>query len=84
MWDDVDRAAAWRLLERPGFGVGLDIGKGLLVERSVGEPLHWANLKGVTSPDWVVAQLQALLQSAGMGSAEMTTIGQAGVGVLTT
>ncbi len=47
--DDVERAAAWRLLERPGLGVRLAIGKGVLLERLVGESrrkswLLWASL----------------------------------------
>ncbi len=40
--DDVERVAAWRLIERPG-------------------------LKGVASPNWVTAQIWALMQSAGVG-----------------
>ncbi len=55
----------------------------------VGKPrlkswLLCANLKGVASPDGVGAKIQTLLQSAGMGSTEMTAIGQAGVGMLPT
>ncbi len=42
--DDVERAAAWRILERPGLGVPLAIGKPWRLR---------ANLKGVASPDGV-------------------------------
>ncbi len=60
--DDVERAAAWRLLEQPGLGVRLAIGDEVLLELLVGESrLHswllWANLKGVRSPDGVEAQI---------------------------
>ena len=68
--DDRERMAAWRLLDGPGSGVRLDIGKGVLLERLEGEPrvkscLLWADLKGVESADGVMARIQAVLQLAG-------------------
>ena len=78
--DDKERGEAWQLLDGTGPGVRLDIGKGVMLECLVGKPRPlswwlWCDLKGVESPARVEAQARAVLQSVGLGSAEMSPIG---------
>jgi hypothetical protein len=87
--DDTERGEAWRLLDGTGPGVRLDIGKGVMLECLVGKPRPlswwlWCDLKGVESPARAEAQARAVLQSAGLGSAEMSLIGQPAPGACTT
>ena len=85
--DDGEREAAWRVLEEPGPGVLLNLGTtstGAWLERVVGTPrrLSWcltAHLEGEERPSWVKGRIQAVMQSAGMGPAELVEVGQAGV-----
>ena len=85
--EDGERAAAWEVLEGPGPGVLLNLGTtsaGAWLERVVGTPrrLSWcltAHLEGEERPSWVKGRIQAVMQSAGMGPAELVEVGQAGV-----
>jgi hypothetical protein len=84
------RVAAWGLFDgATGPDVLLDIDKGVLLKRLVLKPRvkswwFWADLSVVARPNWVKARIQAVMQSAGVGSAEMVAIGQPGVDTLST
>ena len=87
--DDTERSEAWRLLDGTGPGVRLDIGKGvmlacLLGPRRLESWWLWVNLSGVESPAGTAARVRAVLQSAGLGSAEMISGGQSASGAHTT
>jgi hypothetical protein len=43
-----ERSEVWRILERPGLGVRLDIWKGVLLERSVGVHARSRGCSGLT------------------------------------